>query len=719
MKKIDYQNSLNQIIELTKTLPKNVKAARLAISLMILSALNSSYAQEENSVEKVTWDQQISLTETSNQVQQAKLISKSVGEKIDMVLVKKQLIELFNDFEWKKWIKDFDIYYQEFLLQAFLNLIKDWYQINWYQDLDELIKIINSLSKNEIKIKTWKSIPQNSEFKDNFIIEWDLKGKELKLEVEWGFDKFVRWVSDSEIKMEVNLSKMLDIYFDSLPDSLGAARDLNIKLQSSLLESENKLNELETKNKTQEFTIESLNLEIDKLQKQYEDTKLGLINKAKEEKENAEKKHKSEIEDLKKKHQEELEKKSNEITQKNTEIEEIKKTHQKEIEDLKKKQQEELKRLEDKNNENLIKLNQENQIKTNEIQKKLDEANIELESLKLAHKNEINLLNSQIDNFKKEIEKASVKITQLTNNITTLNLNIDNFKKEIENLKRDITSKKTQIDNLKTDKEKLNSQIGSIDTMKDELLNQAQLSLTESQKLNTTNENKIQSLEKELKQKEQKIVELEKYLELYNNSLTEITKLKESLDSIWKIAQSVPEKNNKITELNTEIQKLKSSLEKMEEIKSENERLKKLNSDLTQENKIVEDLKIEIKDLKTQIEFLTSENTRKDERLDSEAERIKQLWVQIEALNKKYWELIKTKANISNSKLVSEMAELNKNYSDLQKKYDDILEKYKLIQDENSKLKQQLAKSTQEIEDLKAQHKKRIEQLIKDQLTKK
>lgn len=703
----------SNILNSSQDISKKVKSYKYAFWLMLLSAINPGYANNWENLQDQNSQQYI-----SNQLDLAWIIANSVDNNIDVKVDKEKFLKIYYQFENKKWLENFNSYFNEFLLKAFLNLIEEWYEIKWHKELDEITKIIKNLTNNEVKITYWSSLPENSEFSETLIVEWKIKSWELKLEKEWSMDKFMRNISNNDVDVNLNLSNLMNIFFNDLPKSLDSAISKLIETNNQLIKSEALNRDLNNQINSKDYQIKTLKEEIDKTVLEYETQLEELKKQFTSEKDELTDSHKKLILNLEEKHKSEINTKLNEINSKDKEIEELKNNHQKNIKELNDKHLEELKRLEDKHNWNLIDIKNDNQLKIEEKNKKISDLEKEIENLREVNKSQKEVFEATIKNLRVEINASNLKNNDLSNLITNKEVIISELNKEITKLKKDIESKSDQIKNLVNDKSQLNNQIWTIDWLKDSLMSEAQQNLVEAQKLNSTYQARIDELQLEIDKNNKRIIELEKYLTKYNQALIENKTLRDNLEEAKKLISSIPQKDTQINELSKQVKELADLNQKLNNVLNLNKELSAENEILLKDNKNVDSLRESVKKLNDEINYLRDENKRKDERLISESKRISQLWQQIELINSKHQELIKTKSNISNSKLIAELWELNSNYKKLVEKFNLIDKQNQSLLDENSRLKKQLADAltkNSQIEDrLKKEYQRKLADIIKE-----
>ena len=316
------------------------------------------------------------------------------------------------------------------LKDMFISILKEWYQIDSYKDLDKLRSNIMFFSRWEIEIEYSDNMPKNVEFEEEIIIEWELKDWNILLIKQVSKLNFILKHIDTNYNVLKNeyIFDLLDAYYKDLPTGIS---DLSEELdQANSRANENFINLSSAKSelKAQEIVMSGLNLKIDNLK---EKDKKALL-------------------DLKDKYEIILKKK--------------KKEHLEEIDEINEKNNDNMLKLEDNitilniNNSTsrlalqvLIDNNENNTVNFNKKIDKLNESKIELKVSEVKLKDEVKNLKDEIKDLKYEIKdlKDELSIQDKKNGELVRTIKLNSLKKSNreKEYKKEIDSKELTIDN--------------------------------------------------------------------------------------------------------------------------------------------------------------------------------------------------------------------------------------------------------------------------------
>ena len=102
----------SNILNSSQDISKKVKSYKYAFWLMLLSAINPGYANNWENIQDQNSQQYI-----SNQLDLAWIIANSVDNNIDVKVDKEKFLKIYYQFENKKWLENFNSYFNEFLLK--------------------------------------------------------------------------------------------------------------------------------------------------------------------------------------------------------------------------------------------------------------------------------------------------------------------------------------------------------------------------------------------------------------------------------------------------------------------------------------------------------------------------------------------------------------------------------------------------------------------------
>ena len=183
------------------------------------------------------------------------------------------------------------------LKDMFISILKEWYEIESYKDLDKLRSNIMLFSRWEIEIEYSDNMPKDVEFEEKIIVKWNLSSWNILLiEQASKIDSVLEYfdTSDNVLKSD-NVFALLDAYYKDLPTGISElSKQLN-RANSETINNFISLSSTRLELKVLGWIMSRLYLEIDSLKKESKEDLLDLKDK-----------HKIILKKNKKKHLEEI-----------------------------------------------------------------------------------------------------------------------------------------------------------------------------------------------------------------------------------------------------------------------------------------------------------------------------------------------------------------------------------------------------------------------------
>lgn len=598
----------------------------------------------------------------------------------DVAVNKKTVNERYTEYIKIKWVlwPNLEMGLRKFIYERYLDLLAKWYEVDWCNELGELVKILKFLDdKIHIKVTAKKDDP---DFKDKITLLWKFN--------DW---KFIIGEDSSWSKKKTSFSSsslfdLINAFAKDIPDSFEQAMLEIAKINGDLLAEKEKLRLALIEISWLRYSLEQANTSITNIKKEMESAAKKAVEDARIAWENAEKAKQNSLKELEKINDEKIA--SLELEKQNKDI--IYAQLKKQFEDAVKKANEDAEqaKLTAQNNlqSELANLQEQNKVTISWLQK-------EIEILKGELSNKWKLITTISWTIDNEKEKLKAKVEELNKTITTL-------KNQLIDLQNQIKTKDEEISNLKTANEWIVQQ-STVTAQNSLILKQQQEKIitekdAEISALKTTNQeltSQIQQLEKdkaELKIIADKVKEMEQKVADFNVNLEKISTL---WADIWNLNQQINLLKNTIDWLQKENWRLK-----WYEVKAQEFDWVKKESDW--KSLIIDEQKVNIQILTKTIEELNN--------------KIKALEVELSEVKKREASLIKsisvteqlkdtvnqesgksTKTVVNNSGLTAEIKRLEK----------------ELASKDSKNI--ELEKRIKELEKLEEDHKKELEKQLK------
>ena len=316
------------------------------------------------------------------------------------------------------------------LKDMFISILKEWYQIDSYKDLDKLRSNIMFFSRWEIEIEYSDNMPKNVEFEEEIIIEWELKDWNILLIKQVSTLDSMLKHTDTNYNVLKNeyIFDLFDSYYKDLPTGIS---ELSEELdQANSRANKNFVNLSSARSELKELGLimSGLYLKIDNLKKKDKEDLLDLKDKYEIILKKNKKEYLKEIDKINEKNNDNVLKLEDNISILNIDNDSSKVA---------------LQVLIDKNKNNIVNFNEEiNKLNESKIELKVSEVKLKDEVKNL--KDEIKDLKYEIKDLKDELSIQDKKNGELVRTIKLNSLKKSNREKEY---KKEIDSKELTIDN--------------------------------------------------------------------------------------------------------------------------------------------------------------------------------------------------------------------------------------------------------------------------------
>lgn len=624
----------------------------------------------------------------SEQITASKSILSLIGKILlsdtkDVSIDKKTINERYAEYIKIKWIlwPSLETSLRKFIYERYIDLLSKWYEINWCDELGNLIKILKFLNdKIEIKVTAKKDEP---DFKDKIKVVWTFDNEWkfiIKEESSWSSTKKKTSFSSS------SLFELISAFEKDIPDSFKQAMLEIAKINGNLLAEKEKLRLALIEISWLKYSLDQANTSITNIKKEMDNAAKKAGEDARIAWENAETAKQNALNDLKI------------IYDKKIALQELEKQDKdKMYTDLRKE-------FEDATR----KANEDAEKAKNDAKN-----NLQSELAKLQTQNDVTIawLQKEIDNLKKEISNKWVLIN-------TISWSVDNekekLKAKVEELNATITSLRNQIIDLQSQMKARNEEIITLKKANEWLVQQSttnaqnSLALKEQQEkvisekdaeistLKASNQaliTQIQQLEKDKAEAEkvaQKVKEMEQKVADFIANLERIKNLE---TEIWNMSQQITWLKNTIDWLQQDNSRLKlyeTKAQEFDTLKKESDwkswTITNLEGNIQNLTKTIEELSNRIKSLETEL----------SEAKKREASLIESIRVTDQLKNTVNQGVNKTEKGANNSALISEIERLkkeleskNSNSKELEKR---IIELEKTMKAMEKKHKEELEK---------------------------
>jgi len=318
-----------------KTVPKNIRLLVLSIGLSVLSAVTP--------IKAATWDEiknppriedakeNNTLTEQVNASKELLFLISNIvwKEPIAIKLTKNNFDSLYIQYiklRPKLWPK-FEEYTRKFLLDCYIDMLKNWYKLKWNNELDSLTEKLGLLSSYNIKINISPDIP--SEFQDEKTVtieKWTDNKNILIIEKKWLY-------ISKDPQINVNIAEVLNPFKADIPASFQETESKIAWLSLQSLKTWEELWKANIEIWKLSFEIKKANETIWNLEKKAINDSLNAKKEAELAKTNAEKNLQEKLAELNKQHEIEKTKLNKDISDRDNKYNEL----NKQFEDAKKK----------------------------------------------------------------------------------------------------------------------------------------------------------------------------------------------------------------------------------------------------------------------------------------------------------------------------------------------------------------------------------------------
>ena len=516
---------------------------------------------------------------------------------------KENLNEFYNSYiesRWRLW-SYLDLYLKSKIYDFYLRMLENWYSIDWYKELDELIEKIRFLSDWDLKIRMWNSMPENSEFSKKITIVWEVKWKEIILEEKKCFILCFNNKID-ETNISLNINRLLSSFLLDLPVSYQDALNRLWEERRKYIGLENTLRETDRTVWKLNHTILWLRKEIENLENQIKINNENYLKEKEELSKQAEANLQRNIRTLTDKYEKEKE-----------ELNKIIWTKEKKYSELQEKHRQALEKAEqDVRRERVI---AEDNLRRSQTSLNRD-FNIEKERLQW----QINNLRQEVERYKKLLQSQNVSLEEEGRSLRDV---INEYNKriiELENQIKTLQNENVYLHSLNENKtdllEEKQNEIDKLITEKNEMIEQHQLVIDTTNQLLMENRSALETSENLIRRLENQIKELREQREL-NAALEENQALKTSNNRLQEqiniLNQRLDNSQRNESSLRTQIDQMRSTLSMLQ---SSN-----ITSSNVAEAEKIEDLQRLNRDLQSQIKnlnLLTEENRIQIERLQKE-----------------------------------------------------------------------------------------------------
>lgn len=633
----------------------------------------------------------------------------------DITFQSNQVDFIYDKYKELNLSPNVKLYLKSILLDIYIGILKSWYSIEWYEDLDRFVNIIGELSEWKISVSIWETMPQDSEFSNTITIYWELKSWNLLIEKKW-FSIFSIWEKNKS-NIEINFKTLIIALLLDTPNTIEEAKlkiwELNglyLDLKEELRKSNSKIWELEYEIKKLEKDKEELRKSFELKFEQITNDKINIIQRKIDE-------HKLEIESLTKIHEKQVSKLETRIWSLQQQIEELIKKHEEEILSINATNTAEIKKLQDEFEERLLRLQESFNEERNNFNIEIESLKKEKQNLLILHEAETSTLKDQIDELAQSNTSLLSKITELNNDIINLKQSIEVLMSAKESLNKELTRKDEEYKKLQSQYDELTSQINTIENARLALIDQLQSNLSRLESLNTRLKQRINWLETQLWEAKSRIsffeeekVRLLKYEDDAQElvwALEQIDNMKKEIEALEKEKQSLIEENER---LNLDSLKLKEIQEKLQQY---DEILSKLNEALVN----VDRLEKENSKLQSDLEQEWVKNEWLQRTIENQRQNINSLLQQLDEYKKAYDDLVKWNITISRDNMTEAMRQLRDENQALNEKIEWLEAQLVEKEQENKSLNQRLQQTVGDYEELIKKMKKdftdKIAQLMK------
>lgn len=199
-------------------------------------------------------------------------------EKVKVVIKKEDLDKMYQtytDARSKSLWPNGEKYTRSFLLSVYIGMLKEGYEINWYKELDDLMVRIPLLSDWELTVKTWKWIPQISEFTWRITVVWekitekrgDKIGSRLFITERGG--GIANWgANTNEVSIMVDPKEFFKLSHSDLSSSVEQSEKQIAEINNKFILEQEKLRVADNTVEIRDFQIAELKKDIDALEKE-------------------------------------------------------------------------------------------------------------------------------------------------------------------------------------------------------------------------------------------------------------------------------------------------------------------------------------------------------------------------------------------------------------------------------------------------------------------
>ncbi len=597
------------------------KMTTIAILMSISSIINPAYSKDKD-INNMNIQVKKSISEIIQTNKNAFLFISSIlwENKWKITVTKEKLDTWYNWYSKSKsklW-PNIEESIRKFLFKTYTKLLRNWYKVHWYKELENIWNILKSLNKKEIDIKWWKNMPENPDFTEKVYI---------KLSIDW--DKYIfnknRRNERAIILKQLDILDLLDQLYSDTPTSIEIAKwniaklnYIKLKLQKTLIEKNREISKLTSQFESKIWVYKN------KISK-YEQSILDAEIAAKKAKALADKVLVNKLKELKEVHKKETSLLNKKIGDKDKNYKDLKSKYEQSILDAEIAAKK-AKALADKVLVNKLKeLKEVHKKEISEDKKEINSLEAELERQQALFLSEQEIHKKEIESLNDIIKGLNFDIAWLDKIIIQLNAIINTKKEENESKLKLLKKRNKEIGWLIQDNKKLSNDYVNSSKASSKLLEQAKNNALQDKtiikELELEKKGLLEQIEKlenkilDLTEKAKKLKILEKQKLDFQNKLREKQKLDLKLLDLQKRYDKELWNNTKLLK---EVQELRR-LNKIEETKEELlEKIKQLNTKLNkiteekefhiQENiknkDIIEELKKEIEELKTLLESL-------------------------------------------------------------------------------------------------------------------
>lgn len=719
-------NKLNSWNELNTQNSKNSKNRinKYVLAFSIAAATIVWFSSEKVSATRINNSLENSELSDRNSVTQLNDTKELIGyiwnffSESNIELNNIELNELYEKYLSSNLWPNTRIYIKNLLLNAYIEILKSWYTVRWYKDLDELISKIDELSDWKIEIRYDKSMPENSEFKETINIEWEIIWDRINISKKWM--RFWFTSSSNNLSLNIDNKQLLWIFLSDIPNSLKESLDKISELSKIQMSLSQELRIYKNNIWLLEFQLEQLREQNRVLELEYNNSIIEINNQKKSALEENQRVLENTIKNLEETQAAEIDKLNKDIEAKNTEIIELRRAHTEELNNIRANHTTEIKRIEDRENNRIIRLQESFNQERNKLRNDILLLEEEQNNLRQLYEAQIETLNAQLTELRKDLDSISNQNINLNNQITTLNQVIERLGIDKKSISDELSLKKEELDSLIDEKNQLLWQINTVWWAKDLLLSQTQDSLRRSEALNNRLQTRISQLDSELTWLRWNI----NRLETENNRLRELESksrdLVIALDEISQLNMKIEQLENQNTELINRNNRLTNDNEQFSTYREYLDKYNALLPKLEKANEDIKSLEDLIEKMKTDIGILERNNEWLNNSLTNQQRNNWVLLNQITELQKSFNDILSWKITISTESLAENLREKTEENQMLQQENQRLIrEREEAIQNESNAKRELIrvqAEYAEKEDQIRREYEKKSAELIRELL---